>query len=159
MKKILFGLAAVLTLALNSCTTDPCKDVNCGANGTCNTITGLCDCNDFYEGTSCETEWRAKAFGTYNGAEVCNTGNFNYQVMISTSNVSVDRIIFDNLYDQNINIYGEMLTSTTFNIPSQAFGAGTIAGNGSINGTTVTATYTVNVAGATDNCTLTLTPQ
>ncbi len=55
--KIKFWLSLVLTLALfTNCddgdkkTTDKCKDVTCGANATCDTGTGECECNTGYTG-------------------------------------------------------------------------------------------------------------
>lgn len=66
MKKSLLSFlagAAIFAVSLSSCTSDPCKDVNCGTNGTC--VEGNCECDPGYEGTSCETEMRAKFLGTY----------------------------------------------------------------------------------------------
>ena len=63
MKKSLFILLSIFTVFM-SCS-DPCDDVDCGANGTCDD--GTCLCEDGYEGTSCETEIRAKYLGTYSG--------------------------------------------------------------------------------------------
>ena len=63
MKKLKFYFLA-LSLGIISCS-DPCDDVDCGPNGTC--IEGSCDCSVGYEGQFCDTEVRAKYFGTYSG--------------------------------------------------------------------------------------------
>lgn len=52
MKKTLLALATTLTLGasaffITSCGEDKCKDVECGAHGTCNE--GVCDCAAGYE--------------------------------------------------------------------------------------------------------------
>ena len=44
---------------------DPCADVDCGANGSCNEDSGACVCDDWYEGDRCELETRAKFIGTW----------------------------------------------------------------------------------------------
>jgi hypothetical protein len=62
MIKILM-LSSILALA--SCTTDPCVDVTCLNGGICDD--GTCMCVDWYEGTDCSTEERAKYYGSYIG--------------------------------------------------------------------------------------------
>ena len=52
-------------LALASCTTDPCSDVTCYNDGVCDD--GTCMCADWYEGTDCSAEERAKYYGDYIG--------------------------------------------------------------------------------------------
>lgn len=44
---------------------DPCKDVDCGVNGTC--FEGECVCNEGFEGAACADTWSAKFVGTYSG--------------------------------------------------------------------------------------------
>lgn len=77
MKKNLFFLLALALGAMvsfTSCgTDDPCKDVECGANGTC--FEGECVCNQGYEGTACDVEWATKfVSSTYTAESSCNTG-------------------------------------------------------------------------------------
>jgi len=55
----------ILSIFIISCS-DPCKDVDCGANGSCDE--GICVCAEGYEGASCETEIRGKFLGTYEGS-------------------------------------------------------------------------------------------
>ena len=52
-------------LALASCKPDPCLDVICLNYGVCDD--GACLCADWYEGTDCSSEERAKYYGDYIG--------------------------------------------------------------------------------------------
>lgn len=63
MKNILFLLSTVILFTI-SCS-DPCDDVNCGANGTC--VEGTCECDPGYEGELCDIESRAQYLGVYSG--------------------------------------------------------------------------------------------
>lgn len=65
MKKLIQFSICAITFLLFSCS-DPCDDVDCGTNGTCDD--GTCLCSDGYEGMNCETETRAKYLGTYTGS-------------------------------------------------------------------------------------------
>lgn len=70
MSKKFFFLPALLLGAFLMFTpacgdSDPCKDVDCGANGTC--FEGECVCNEGFEGASCTDTWSAKFVGTYTG--------------------------------------------------------------------------------------------
>lgn len=50
---------------------DPCKDVDCGVNGTC--FIGECVCNEGFEGAGCTAEWVTKFVGSYLGSDKCGT--------------------------------------------------------------------------------------
>lgn len=70
MSKKLFFLPALLLGAFLMFTpacgdSDPCKDVDCGANGTC--FEGECVCNVGFEGATCSDAWSAKFVGSYLG--------------------------------------------------------------------------------------------
>jgi hypothetical protein len=65
MRKLLFSALALSGLFFASCNSDKCKDKVCG-NGTCNIVTGACDCTTGYEADvngACNTEARAKVVG------------------------------------------------------------------------------------------------
>jgi hypothetical protein len=62
MRKLLFSALALSGLFFASCNSDKCKDKVCG-NGTCNIVTGACDCKSGYEADvngACNTESRTK---------------------------------------------------------------------------------------------------
>ena len=63
--KTIKTLLLSFVLALASCTTDPCADITCYNDGVCDD--GTCICTDWYDGTDCSTEERAKYYGDYIG--------------------------------------------------------------------------------------------
>ncbi|MDQ3192523.1 MAG: calcium-binding EGF-like domain-containing protein [Bacteroidota bacterium] len=85
-----FALATGLMFA-TSCK-DECKDVDCGANGTC--VEGVCDCNDGYEGDNCEAAMNAKFVGTYNVTDPCTALGYSQTV---TAGSTPTEITFSNL--------------------------------------------------------------
>jgi len=53
---------------------DPCDEVNCGANGQCNE--GICLCDDGFEGENCETASRDRFLGFWEASVYgCMPGN------------------------------------------------------------------------------------
>lgn len=64
MKKLIQFSICAITFLLFSCS-DPCDDIDCGTNGTCDD--GTCLCSDGYEGLNCETESRTKYLGSFTG--------------------------------------------------------------------------------------------
>lgn len=56
---------------------DPCAEVNCGMNGTCNTDTGACDCKLYFEGSDCDLLSRTKFIGTWAGTGTCSLNPTN----------------------------------------------------------------------------------
>lgn len=155
----LLGIFAIGSAVFFSSCDDPCKDVNCGTNGTCDEETGACICNSGYEGDACETRQTTKFVGNFNLTEVCTSGSDAYQCNIIESSSTVTSISFSNLYNSGISVTATVAANgTDFTIESQTFGAGTITGSGSINaaGTQVTVSYTVSVGGASDTCAATL---
>lgn len=157
MKFNLLGVLAIATvLFFSGCDTDPCKDIDCGTNGTC--VEGTCVCDAGYEGTSCETLQNAKFVGSYNGSENCTSGTYTYALTISASSSSNTTIVLNNLYAGGTNTNATIgADGTSFTIASQALGSATVSGTGTISGTTVTIVYSVSVSGATDQCTVIMT--
>ena len=158
-----FALAIGLMFA-QSCA-DPCKDVECGANGTC--VEGVCECNAGFEGDQCETEMRTKFLKT--GATVSETcGGTNtpaYTVDIIKGN-AIDAVRIKNLgnYDcsgTTSEYYVEgTVSGTSLTIPQQTVNiltcSITFSGSGSVSGTSVSITYTATYTGGSDNCTVSL---
>lgn len=81
MKKTLFAAFAAFALItslfyLTSCEgeTDPCAKVECGTHGTCNGVSGTCDCAAGYEtdiNGRCDLQWSQKFAGTYAAVDTC----------------------------------------------------------------------------------------
>lgn len=160
MKKLQFSKfligGAFLALVLvggNACKKDedPCKDVTCQNGGTCDE--GECICPTGYEGTNCETEERAKFFGTWRTTnETCTSGGpSTFDITITTNSGDISKINIANLYGAGFTAVAT-LTGNNVSIASQSFGTGSIVGSGSLSGTTLTLSYTVTGGGSSDNC-------
>ncbi len=152
-------LGAMLTFAPGCGDADPCKDVDCGANGTC--FEGTCACDVGYEaGTSgkCDTESRVKFYGNFNVTEICNpggTGTFSSAISAGTD---ISKVNISNFADSGLNISANV-DGSAITIPSQALTinstAANVSGTGTISGTTITLNYTVS-GGFNFTCTATL---
>jgi hypothetical protein len=152
----ILGVAAVATIGMVSCTTDACKDVDCGTNGTC--LEGVCLCDTGYEGVNCDTEERADFIGTYNVTEVCASGDYTYSITVTTSATGISSIIVTNFGDYDVNINGTVVgDNVTF--ASQTVGGGTFSGTGQVNGNVLTISYNVTAGTSTDDCTMTCIKQ
>lgn len=150
-------LAGVLTAGVfssavfTSCNSDACADVVCSNGGAC--VDGTCACPTGFEGAKCETLSRDKFIGVFNGNETCTQGTDTYAVTITT-NSDKTKFNIQNLYN-NVPTLTAIASANgnAFSIPSQTVGAGvTASGSGTINGNTITITYTVS-GGATNTCT------
>lgn len=133
LKSLTLGLAVIGMVTMNSCSKDPCADVTCNNGGIC--VDGTCDCADWYEGSSCNTEMRTKFYGTYQGTLTVAGSSNAIQTELSMYNGNVQRVWIDN--DFYFNITG----STTGEIPLQVINSGgttfNITGNVNLNGNTV----------------------
>lgn len=154
----ILGVAAIATIGMVSCDTDPCKDVDCGLYGDC--VEGDCVCDAGYEGSACATLQREKFIATYNVSEACTSGNFTYAITITTSSAGVSNIIITNFGDFTVNVNATVNSNgTSITIPNQTLGGGTFSGTGQISGNILTITYTVTAGTSTDTCTMTCTKQ
>lgn len=152
----ILGVAAIATVGMVSCETDACQDVDCGANGTC--VEGDCVCDTGYEGVNCETEERAEFLASYSVSESCTSGNYTYNITVSTSSTGVNKIVVQNFGDYGVDIVGTVEgNSVTF--ASQQAGGGSFQGSGQISGNILTITYSVTAGTSTDDCTMTCTKQ
>lgn len=148
-----------LMIGFSACK-DECKDVNCQNGGICDA--GDCTCADGYEGTLCESEIRAKFLGSYNTNENCNlSGNFNYQIAVTTSATGIKNIIITNFYGIGVSV-SATISGNSVSIPNQTVvdGAGdayTLSGGGQLNGNILTLTYAISSGGVGENCTATCT--
>jgi len=161
LSTLMAGLA-VVAFTFSSCTTDPCKDVSCGANGEC--VEGDCVCDEGYEGTSCGTESRAKFLGSYSVNEACTSGNYTYDSNVNTSSISVSNIVITNFGDYSVSVAATVDDNgTSVTIANQTVtisgASATVQGSGQINGNILTITYTITASGVSDTCTMTCTKQ
>ena len=143
---------------------DPCKDVECGTNGTC--FEGACVCNEGFEGSSCDTEWSAKFVTTFNGKDECTipappaTWTYSQSVVrVSESSVTL-KSLGGTTYDVPANI--SRINSSDATAEKISFdvtvGGRVFKGEGVLTGSTVAGAYTISVDGViTDQCTFTWT--
>lgn len=163
---LFLSLALVsLTLTMTSCDDDPCKDVECGANGTC--FDGVCQCNEGFEGAICDAEWAAKFLGSYNVIDVCtgeNPGTYNYETTITKVSSNTLRIANFAGFNQSLDVTISRETASsstadqiTFTNVTDASGR-VFNGTGLISGSTISVTYTVKFSdNTTDSCTASYT--
>ena len=121
------------------CTPDTCS------NGSCST--GSCVCSFGYEGSECNIEQRAKFIGRFTYSENCTGKIFNYISSIRSGNSSVDEVILADFYalpntEISAIVYGQSITIAEQTITHDG-GQYTFQGSGSINGKTLTLSYTV----------------
>lgn len=143
-------------LSFSSCG-DECDDVDCRNGATCDE--GDCICTTGFEGTECETETRAKFFGTYNVSESCTSGNFTYQLTITTSGTNAVTIILNNFYGVNASV-SATVSGNSITIPNQTLSVQgtsvTFGGTGQLTGNILTISFTAS-GDETDTCTATCT--
>jgi hypothetical protein len=154
----IIGLAMALfgALTLQSCKKDPCKKVTCQNGGTCQD--GNCRCSLPWEGSKCEVDARDKFVGSWRGTSQCRGGDGpGLEVFsITKSSTRASRIIIGQ-------IYGELTSSSTFDIPTQTFDLdgtpATINGSGTLNGNQLTLSYVFSIEGFSTTCTGTYNKQ
>lgn len=161
-----FSFAAFLAIASASCgEEDPCKDVECGANGQCDGVVGVCQCDPGYEQDSaglCDVVIRDKYIGTYSLAESCYDVDFdttytaNYTFQISASSSSIQNMITQGWGDDDDNTVVNVSVDpgTTFTAPDATINAGGAAfemrnASGSYNETTQELTLTYDLYSTT----------
>lgn len=158
-----FGLAimAATTFTMTSCDEDPCKDVECGANGDC--FDGACVCNQGFEGTNCDVTWANKFVGTWTAKDVCTDANnviTTYDYSANVTQVSETKINIKNFggfgvaasVDFDLSDASTITISGTDNQARVFTGTGTYGADGKI-----TYSYTVKFTDNTvDSCTGTM---
>ncbi len=150
--------AFFLLFSLSACK-DECDDVNCLNGAACDE--GDCICTTGYEGDVCQTETRAKFFGSYNVSENCTpSGNFNYQMTIVTSAAGPLSVIINNFYGVGASVTATV-SGANITVPNQTVTtqgeALTYSGSGQITGNILTMSYSASQGAATDNCSATCT--
>lgn len=157
-----YSILFLLAFAVIGCK-NPCKDIDCGAQGVCNE--GVCDCNVGYETDGegrCNTETRAKFLGTYSCNETCGTIQDAYFCTIATASGSVNQITISNIYGFANNVVTASVSADTVTIASQTTPDNfRIEGSGVLSNTTILLGYRITRLSdnATDTCTLQMLKQ
>ncbi len=155
MKNSIFLIFVCFLFA--ACSNDPCEDINCGANGTCNEATETCDCDQYYEGDRCQNEVRAKFVNNWTGTGVCdyNPQNiFNLNISISKGlEIDVVKIQSTSIL-QEFTITGMLDASNDIVIPEfqPHISANTYDGKITMEGTTLVMTLHTYVNGVKNTC-------
>ncbi len=157
-----FGLAimAATTFTMTSCDEDPCKDVECGANGAC--FEGACECNQGYQGTNCDVEWKTKYIGNYNTAETCvgSTDVSNFANSI-TQGADAFTLTISNFGDSGAFGTATITEADKVTVASQTITIGgnaiTVVGDGTFADGKLTIRYTGTGTGVSFDCTMVMT--
>jgi hypothetical protein len=92
--------------------------------------------------------------------ESCPSGNFTYQITITTSSAGVDRVIINNFGGYGVSVSGTV-SGSSISIPTQQVDvqgtAGTFSGSGQLSGNIMTITYTISSGSSSETCTKTCT--
>jgi len=119
---------------------------------------GVCKCEAGFEGDECETLWRSKYINDdYLVESSCDPGVFNPgKIKVDDSDDFKMILEFEDTLENVGSFNAVVLTTTTFDVPEQAFVIGMVSGSGSIDANGV-----VKVTLTTDfeTCELTYTPQ
>ena len=103
-------LAVALTFFIGCDSEDLCDNIICLNEGICES--GDCDCPLGYEGTTCETESRAKFLGSYlYDSGTCNNYPMNFEILADSANVTGILIL-------SLDSFGEYF-ETPFNLVSE----------------------------------------
>lgn len=151
----ILGVVAVSAMSFNSCTTDPCKDVDCGENGTC--VEGICVCDAGYSGANCETEDRAKFIGTWESWGLCDSGILTNYIPTLTNGTSSTDVRITNFmgFDNPVNatVSGSTISIATQDPDSDGY---TVSGSGTFDPyqSTINWSYTISYIdeGYSDPC-------
>lgn len=133
----------------------PCGSGYCYNGGTC--TNGVCDCPPCFTGAACDQPNINLYIGLYNNSELCDGGNFTYQIGIEQTQLVGFDLVAYNLGGVG-DFAGMDVEGCSFNIPIQNYGNGTISGAGTISndGETVNLSYTFSFGGVSENCIATL---
>ncbi|MEM6345001.1 MAG: hypothetical protein AAF927_14010 [Bacteroidota bacterium] len=160
----------LLLFSLTACPSSPCEGVNC-ANGSCDEITGLCNCEEGFEGADCSTSTRQKYLGTYQVSyDGCFTTSPNHQVLVEQADGNNFGVFIYDLGDYECpEGVGRVkleatVDSVKMTIPEQDIDCGqiiyTFSGEGSIQGSILTISFQVKYDAdgimREDNCTASL---
>ena len=165
-------LTVVFGLAVSSCGTNLCKDVDCGTHGTCDEADGKCACTTGYENNkagTCDSVSRDKFIATYNVVDICPSGTYNYTSEIATSSTGIDKVIIKryggyeagaSVLEVPATVEGNKISVATQTITFNGQSFAITAANATLTGSSFSLTYTVAIdGGAAETCAATFTKQ
>jgi len=140
MKKLSF---MILFLSVFSCA-DPCEDVSCGDNGTCNE--GTCECDEGAFGDNCEDLYRDDFLGDWLIVDsACDVGNSNFFTYTFAEGNQINEIEITSSVTPDLLLTGKILMDSIalepqviiFGIPVTYTGHGKFTSSNSIDLTIV----------------------
>lgn len=144
----LLSIGAFSTVTYVSCNPDACKDVVCSNGGAC--VDGNCNCTTGYEGTTCQTEVRAKFVKSWtasdkNVSDSKDLPTYTSNVVAGTtvSDVKISKFS-DGLFIADVKA---TVTGTTITVPSQQpdNDGYYVEGSGTYNSTDMTISWTYTI--------------
>ena len=107
-----------------------------------------------------DTDDREKFLATYNVVESCNSGNYNFEMAITTSETADNAVLISNFGDSGVSA-SATVSGNNITIPQQTVTVAGIAfsfsGSGTLNGSSLSITYNYNIGGQGGTCVMTCT--
>ena len=128
MKSLQIALSTALLFLFFACS-DPCADVNCGDNGTCNQ--GLCICDEGYEGFNCEAKIIDKFTGTWVSTDFSCDGELEPVTFVFEQGSTITDLRFYDAEDEEI-IISVNYAGNNISIDEQEVDEATVSGSGSL---------------------------
>lgn len=120
----------------------------------------LLACLTVSPGCKKDTDDREKFLATYSVVESCNSGNYNYEISINTSETADNAVLISNFADFGVSA-AATVSGNNITIPQQTVTAMGLAvsfsGSGTLNGSSLSITYSYNVGGQGETCAMTCT--
>jgi len=150
MKFSLSFLSALILIFLTSCS-DPCDDVNCGENGSCDE--GICLCDTGYEGVNCEAKEIDKFIGSWTSNDFqCAGDNVGPVTLVIEQGPSITELAMYDL-DEPLFRFDITYSGTELTVPEQNIDGTTVSGTGNLNGDdTISFLFQVSEDGDTETC-------
>ncbi len=130
MKYLLNLFAFVFVFGLTSCS-DPCSDVECGAHGTCDD--GTCLCDEGYEGTLCDAKLIDKFVSSWKSTSFQCDGEQEEITFVVEQGSSITTMSLYEIEDPEFVITNITQSENVFTIPAQVLDGTQVSGTGTIN--------------------------
>jgi hypothetical protein len=125
-----FFLYILTFILLTASCSNPCKNIDCTGNGSCNQ--GICICKKGFEGRECDQEIRKKFLGNFDVTEECSSGATIYDIKVDSDSENAEKIILHNIYNKDYKI-SAVVNSDQFIIDTAEFASiGKITGTGRV---------------------------
>lgn len=129
MKLLQVFFSASLLCLMFACS-DPCDDVNCGDNGSCDD--GTCICETGYEGTNCESLTIDRYTGSWVSSAFQCAGDSDEVNFIIEQGSTITEIQFYEVSDPEY-VFTMEYADDILTIPSQTVDEITVSGSGTLN--------------------------